>query len=145
MATRTSTSTPRKPRARRVSKAETRRGEPLLMEIAWEVCNQLGGIYTVIRSKVPSMVEQWGNRYVLVGPYTENAMATEFEPAPLTGAIGQVVKQMRELGIGAHYGRWLVTGRPHGGAAELSGRLSRTFTRSSTDSMSIMASASPDE
>lgn len=113
MAARTSTSSTRKPRTSRVSNAENRRGEPLLMEIAWEVCNQLGGIYTVIRSKVPAMVEQWGNRYVLVGPYTENAMATEFEPAPLTGSIGQVVKQLRELGIGAHYGRWLVSGRPH--------------------------------
>ena len=29
----------------------------LLTEVAWEVCNQVGGIYTVIRSKVPSMME----------------------------------------------------------------------------------------
>jgi hypothetical protein len=33
-----------------------RRDEPLLVEVAWEVCNQVGGIYTVLRSKVPSMV-----------------------------------------------------------------------------------------
>ena len=32
----------------------------LLFEVAWEVCNQVGGIYTVIRSKVPAMVDQWG-------------------------------------------------------------------------------------
>ena len=29
-----------------------------LFEIAWEVCNQVGGIYTVIRSKVPSVIEK---------------------------------------------------------------------------------------
>ncbi len=97
----------------KVRRSRTRRGEPLLLEIAWEVCNQLGGIYTVIRSKVPNMIEQWGNRYVAVGPYTDHAMATEFEPAPLTGAMGQVVKALREQGLEAHYGRWLVTGRPH--------------------------------
>lgn len=90
-----------------------RRGEPMLIEVAWEVCNQLGGIYTVIRSKVPSMLARWGTRYVLVGPYNANSAAVEFEPAPLSGAVGQTVKQMREMGIGVHYGRWLVTGKPH--------------------------------
>ena len=40
-----------------------------LFEIAWEVCNQVGGIYTVIRSKVPTVIEQWGkDNYFLIGP-----------------------------------------------------------------------------
>ena len=91
----------------------SRRAEPLLMEVAWEVCNQLGGIYTVLRSKVPSMVNQWGSRYCFVGPYNHATASVEFEPGPLTGAVGQVVKQLRDEGIYAHYGRWLVTGRPH--------------------------------
>lgn len=91
----------------------SKRGEPLLAEIAWEVCNQLGGIYTVIRSKVPTMTQKWGNRYFLLGPYNAATAAVEFEPAPLTGPIGAICKQLRDAGIGAHYGRWLVTGRPH--------------------------------
>ncbi len=90
-----------------------RRGDPMLIEIAWEVCNQLGGIYTVLRSKVPSMLARWGTRYFLLGPVNHATMAVEFEPAPLSGPVGQAVKQMRDLGIGAHYGRWVVTGRPH--------------------------------
>lgn len=93
--------------------SRARRGEPLLIETAWEVCNQLGGIYTVLRSKVPSMVARWGTRYALLGPYNPTTASVEFEPSPLTGPIGQVVKQMRDQNIGAHYGRWLVTGRPH--------------------------------
>ena len=28
--------------------SHSRRAEPLLLEIAWEACNQLGGIYTVL-------------------------------------------------------------------------------------------------
>ncbi|MFP4146047.1 MAG: glycosyltransferase [Phycisphaeraceae bacterium] len=90
-----------------------RQADPLLLECAWEVCNKVGGIYTVLRSKVPSMMSRWGNRYCLIGPYEPGSAQIEFEPAPLVGAIGQVVKQMREMGFGAHYGRWLVTGRPH--------------------------------
>lgn len=93
--------------------AETRRAEPLLLEISWEVCNQLGGIYTVLRSKVPSTVARWGNRYCLIGPYNHQNAQLEFEPAPLVGAIGQAVAQLNDIGIRAHYGRWLVSGRPH--------------------------------
>ncbi|MFW6059237.1 MAG: glycosyltransferase [Phycisphaeraceae bacterium] len=90
-----------------------RRAEPLLLEASWEVCNQVGGIYTVLRSKIPSMIGRWGNRYCLIGPYNQGTAQVEFEPSPLVGAIGQVVKQMRELGFDVHFGRWLVTGRPH--------------------------------
>lgn len=90
-----------------------RRAEPLLLEVAWEACNQVGGIYTVLRSKVPTMVRRWGSRYCLVGPYNSRSAQVEFEPAPLVGPMGKAVKRMRELGFRAEYGRWLVTGRPH--------------------------------
>jgi len=53
-----------------------------LFEIAWEVCNQVGGIYTVIRSKVPSVIEKWGKEnYFLIGPYFEDQAAAHFDPA----------------------------------------------------------------
>lgn len=84
-----------------------------MLEISWEVVNQVGGIYQVLRSKVPSMVARWGNRYCLVGPYNHHTAQVEFEPSPLVGAVGQAVKQLREMGFEAHYGRWLVSGRPH--------------------------------
>ena len=53
--------------------------KPILFEIAWEVCNQVGGIYTVIRSKVPAMVEEWGDNYCLIGPYFAQTAGIEFE------------------------------------------------------------------
>ncbi|MFW2389750.1 MAG: glycosyltransferase [Polyangiales bacterium] len=86
--------------------------QPLLIEVAWEVCNQVGGIYTVLRSKVPSMVSRWGNRYCLVGPYNRDTASVEFEPAPLVGPVGRAVHRLQEMGFVAHYGRWLVSGRP---------------------------------
>jgi glycogen(starch) synthase len=87
-------------------------GQPLLAEVAWEVCQQLGGIYTVLRSKAPTMVKQWGRRYVLVGPYDPRASPTEFEESTPRGVIGQAVKALNERGLEAHYGTWLITGRP---------------------------------
>jgi glycogen synthase len=50
-----------------------------LIEISWEVCNQVGGIYTVIRSKVPCVMESWAGRYCLVGPYVNRNINAELE------------------------------------------------------------------
>jgi len=109
--------TPDAPRTEQTAGQPTRRGsarqrDPLLMEIGFETVNQLGGIYTVLRSKAPAMMERWGGRYCLVGPYNAEAAAVEFEPHTPTGPFGQAVKKLREWGFEAHYGFWLVTGRP---------------------------------
>ncbi|MBX2841739.1 MAG: glycosyltransferase [Flammeovirgaceae bacterium] len=87
--------------------------QSLLVEVAWEVCNQVGGIYTVIRSKVPSMVNIWGEKYCLVGPYVHNSVAIEFEPIENhNDPFCIATTKLREQGVEAYYGRWLVTGRP---------------------------------
>ena len=95
-----------------VAVPRSRRARPILLEIAWEVCHQLGGIYTVLRSKAPAMVSRWNGRYFLIGPYHAATAAVEFEPEPATGAVGPALEQLQAEGIGAHHGRWLVSGRP---------------------------------
>lgn len=87
-------------------------GPPILFEVAWEVCWQLGGIYTVLRTKVESMIRRWGDRYCLIGPYNPQTASIEFEEAPTEGIIRQTLDRLRAQGITCHYGRWLVTGRP---------------------------------
>ena len=85
----------------------------ILTEVAWEVCNQVGGIYTVIRSKVPVMMDKWGEDYLLLGPYIHKNVASDFEPAETDNSpIGQAVEKLRSIGLDVHYGRWLVSGRP---------------------------------
>ncbi|MFN6943570.1 MAG: glycosyltransferase [Cytophagaceae bacterium] len=87
--------------------------DSLLVEIAWEVCNQVGGIYTVIRSKVPAMCEKWGDNYCLIGPYFHNKALAEFDPIEeYDDPFGQAVLKLREQGFEVHYGKWLVSGRP---------------------------------
>ena len=84
-----------------------------LLETAWEVCNQVGGIYTVIRSKIASVVSKWGNRYCLIGPLVSDDVSAEFEDIThYEGAVGKAVKALREQGLEVRYGRWLVTGKP---------------------------------
>lgn len=86
-----------------------------LIEIAWEVCNQVGGIYTVIRSKVPSAIEKWGKEnYFLIGPYFQDQADAHFDPATdFSSPIGKAVLKMQERGYDVHYGQWIVSGRPH--------------------------------
>jgi glycogen(starch) synthase len=86
--------------------------EPLLCEVSWEVCQQVGGIYTVIRSKAPVMSETWGRRYCVVGPYNPQTSSVEFEEVTPTGVFGRVARAMQDAGFDAHYGYWLITGKP---------------------------------
>jgi glycogen synthase len=86
--------------------------QPLLFEIGWEVCWQLGGIYTVLRSKIPAMLDRWGERYFLIGPYNPQTAAAEFEEQATDGFIRKTLDRLREQGIGCHFGRWLAPGRP---------------------------------
>lgn len=85
---------------------------PFLFEVAWEVCNQIGGIHTVIKSKVPAMVEWWGEHYHLIGPYEPESAALEFEEGVPDSMLAPVLKRLRERGLVCHYGRWLVPGKP---------------------------------
>jgi glycogen(starch) synthase len=84
-----------------------------LIEIAWEVCNQVGGIYTVIRSKVPAVVEHWTGRYCLVGPYIHKNINAELEfMDDVQDLFGQAAAILRKRGYHVHYAEWLVTGKP---------------------------------
>lgn len=85
----------------------------LLCEISWEVCNQMGGIYTVIRTKLPPLVKHFGDRYCMIGPAVNPDAEAEFDPiTDYSDAYGQAVVKMRDMGYDVQYGRWLVTGRP---------------------------------
>lgn len=103
----TTTSDEEQPRA-----VETVRKPALLFEIGWEVCWQLGGIYTVLRTKAESMLERWGERYCLIGPYNPDTAAGEFEEEPVDGVLGELVRRLNEQGQPAFVGRWLIPGRP---------------------------------
>ena len=39
-----------------------------LFEVSWEVCNKVGGIHTVISTKVLSLAGEFKNNHILIGP-----------------------------------------------------------------------------
>jgi glycogen(starch) synthase len=108
-----------------------------LFEVSWEVCNQIGGIYQVLRSKAASMVQRWDDRYFVVGPYLPAVAEVEFEAEAPDDWIADLLERLARGGLRAHHGRWVVTGRPRAillahrldgeDTAALRGRLEREF------------------
>lgn len=94
------------------SETTGRRRSPMLFEVSWEACNQIGGIYQVLRSKASAAVNQWNTRYCLIGPYNEQSAQIEFEERRPTSAMARAIDALAETGLRARYGRWLVSGRP---------------------------------
>ncbi len=78
-------------------------------EVSWEVCNKVGGIYTVVSSKARLASAFFGSRYFLLGP--DLATSTEFEETdepewqPLRDALAR--KELR-----CRFGRWTIPGSP---------------------------------
>lgn len=75
---------------------------------------QVGGIYTVIRSKAYVSTEELGDQYCLLGPYKEACARTEVEEYdfPRGNPYAEAVSAIRNLGFKVHTGRWLVDGNP---------------------------------
>ena len=84
----------------------------MLLEVSWEVCSQVGGIYTVLRTKAPATVRRWGEQYALVGPYREHSARVEVEPHAPPDWLRVPLFELEGLGIRAHVGNWLISGRP---------------------------------
>ena len=62
----------------------------------------VGGIYTVIRSKAGVTVEELGDQYILLGPYSEATVQTEVElMEPENPKIKSVLRSMTDKGIKA--------------------------------------------
>ncbi|XP_021529502.1 glycogen [starch] synthase, liver isoform X1 [Aotus nancymaae] len=88
--------------------------ELLLFEVAWEVTNKVGGIYTVIQTKAKTTADEWGDNYFLIGPYFEHNMKTQVEQCePVNDAVRRAVDAMNKHGCQVHFGRWLIEGSPY--------------------------------
>ncbi len=86
---------------------------PLLLEVAWEVCNKVGGIYTVIQSKTPYIIQRWKAQYCVLGPVLNDKLPFEFQPTEdFSDPYGKAVLSMRAAGYEVHYGHWLIDGKP---------------------------------
>lgn len=73
-----------------------------------EIAVTVGGIYTVLRSKASSSVEELGDHYILIGPYDEYTAKQEVEIFELPdGPLATAVQKLRDLGFKVKF-TWLL-------------------------------------
>ncbi len=83
-----------------------------IIECSWEVCNKIGGIYTVLSTKAKSVVTEYKDNYIVIGPdvWKENSNNPEFTEDKY------LYKSWREEaeinGLRLRIGRWNVAGNP---------------------------------
>ncbi|MCZ6787374.1 MAG: glycosyltransferase, partial [Planctomycetota bacterium] len=99
----------------------------MLFEVSWEVCNKVGGIHTVVSTKAKTLVREFGDDYVAVGPwlpdYSKNPPPFGEEEAE-ERFLG-FTERCRRLGVPVRVGRWLIPGRPRTLLIEFSGLYER--------------------
>ncbi|XP_056281449.1 glycogen [starch] synthase, liver [Pseudoliparis swirei] len=74
---------------------------------------RLGGIYTVIQTKAKITVDEWGENYDMMGPYSQHNFKTQVEECePPHPAIRKAMDALINNGCQVHFGRWLIEGSP---------------------------------
>lgn len=84
----------------------------VIFEVSWEVCNKVGGIYTVLSSKYTSANQNLGDHYIFIGPdvWKETRENPDFiEDKNLYSAW---VKNAEREGLRIRVGRWNIPGKP---------------------------------
>jgi phosphorylase/glycogen(starch) synthase len=83
-----------------------------LFETSWEVCNKVGGIYTVISTKVITLTRKFEDRYILIGPdiWRDEKENPEFTEDPELFSSWRF--QANQEGLRVKTGRWNISGNP---------------------------------
>lgn len=85
----------------------------LLFETSWEVCNKVGGIYTVLSTKANTLRKLYDDNVIFIGPdvWDKKNKSPYFSSRPSLLAEWQKTANL-PYGITARVGRWKVPGRP---------------------------------
>ena len=85
----------------------------LLFETSWEVCNKIGGIYTVLSTKAKTLQKIYKDKTIFIGPDVWN----EENPSPYFIESKTLLKQWKSQaqlphGLSVRVGRWDIPGKP---------------------------------
>jgi len=83
-----------------------------LFETSWEVCNKVGGIYTVISTKALNVTYEFGDNYILIGPdvWRDDKSNPEFTPDDTMFQSWKTIAAQE--GLIVKTGRWNIKGNP---------------------------------
>ena len=82
-----------------------------IFESSWEVCNKVGGIYTVLSSRAKTLQDRMQDRIIFIGPdFWKEKESPYFKEDKALFAEWQW--QAKESGLAVRVGRWTVPGEP---------------------------------
>lgn len=85
----------------------------MIFETSWEVCNKIGGIYTVLSTKAQNLQNLYKDKTIFIGP----DVWTAENPSPYFTEVPSLMKPWREkatlpAGVSVRIGRWNIPGKP---------------------------------
>ena len=85
----------------------------LLFETSWEVCNKIGGIYTVLSTKAKTLQKLYKDKTIFIGPdvWNDENPSPYFVPSRTLLKDWKAQAQFPE-GVSVRVGRWDIPGRP---------------------------------
>lgn len=85
----------------------------LLFETSWEVCNKIGGIYTVLSTKAKTLQKLYKDKTIFIGPdvWNDENPSPYFVPSRTLLKDWKAQAQLPE-GVSVRVGRWDIPGRP---------------------------------
>ncbi len=83
-----------------------------IFEISWEICNKIGGIYTVISTKAKTVVDKFNDNYVLIGPDVWKETTNNPDFVEDTGLFADWKAKSSDEGLKIRTGRWNIEGKP---------------------------------
>ena len=82
-----------------------------IFESSWEVCNKVGGIYTVLSTRAKTLQEALQDKIIFIGPdFWKEQESPYFREDSTLFADWQ--QETKELGLKVRVGRWTVPGEP---------------------------------
>jgi phosphorylase/glycogen(starch) synthase len=83
-----------------------------VFETSWEVCNKVGGIHTVISTKALTMVNEWQDRVIMIGPDVWKGSGEHPEFAEDKDLYASWRNYAASCGLRIKVGRWKIIGNP---------------------------------
>lgn len=81
-----------------------------IFEAAWEICNKVGGIYTVLSTKAATVVQQYHDKYICIGPDISKEHNEDFTED--SGLYKNWRETAQKEGLKVRVGRWNICGSP---------------------------------
>lgn len=93
-----------------------------IFESSWEVCNKVGGIYTVLSSRAKTLQDEMKDRIIFIGPDfwskndSDSSTDTSVKESPYfkedNSLFAEWQWEAKEQGLKVRVGRWTVPGEP---------------------------------